>query len=447
MNSPLKESANRQKKKSLRPFLTLWSGQAISLLGSHIVQFALIWWLTQETGSATILAVASLVGLLPQVLLGPFAGVLVDRWSRRWTIFVADTVVALASLALAYLFWAGVVELWHVFALLFVRALGGAFHWPAMQASTPLMVPEEQLTRIQGLNQMLQGGMSIVAAPVGAILLDILPMPALLGIDVVTALFAILPLLFIQVPQPPKMETAVSTANQSSFGNDLRVGIRYVLSWPAMLMLMGMAMLINFLLTPLGALQPLLITDHFQGQAIQLGILEAAFGIGIVAGGIILSVWGGFRRRIYTTLAGLMGLGLGTLFLGLAPASMFWLAVAGGLLAGTMISLTNGPVMAIFQSVVDPAMQGRVFTLLNSTAMAMSPLSLIIAGPFADAFGVRAWFVLGGVLTIVVALTGFFNRTFLAIEDGRVTEEESDVLLAVLETAVQPAILQQDHAA
>lgn len=428
MNSPLDQITDKNSQKSLRPFFTLWGGQAVSLFGSQIVQFALIWWLTKATGSATILAAASLVGLLPQVILGPFVGVLVDRWPRRWVMFVADSLVALASLVLAYLFWSGAVEIWHVFALLFVRALGGAFHWPAMQASTPLMVPAEQLTRIQGLNQMLQGGMSIVAAPLGALLVSLLTMPTLLAIDVFTALFAIVPLLFIVVPQPKKLDTAVAAdgTHKTSFWTDMRLGFRYILSWPAVLMLMGMAMLINFLLTPLAALQPLLITQHFQGEAIHLGILEAAFGLGIVAGGILLGVWGGFKKRVYTSLLGLVGLGIGIFLLGLAPASMFWLAVGSALLAGSMISLTNGPVMAIFQAVVDPAMQGRVFTLLSSAAMAMSPLSLIVAGPFADAFGVRTWFMMGGILTLIVALTGFVNQPLLGIEDGRTTSPAPD---------------------
>ncbi len=445
MNSPMEPVTKDKNVKSLRPFFTLWSGQAVSLFGSQMVQFGLIWWLTKTTGSATILAAASLVGLLPQVLLGPFAGVLVDRWPRRWVMFVADSLVAVASLVLAYLFWSGAVELWHVFALLFVRALGGAFHWPAMQASTPLMVPAEQLTRIQGLNQMLQGGLSIVAAPLGALLVSLLTMPALLMIDVATALFAIVPLLFIVVPQPKKADTAADAGdsdNKTSFWTDMRLGFRYILSWPAVLMLMGMAMLINFLLTPLAALQPLLITQHFQGEAIHLGILEAAFGLGIVVGGILLGVWGGFQKRVYTSLLGLVGLGIGIFFLGLAPASMFWLAVGSALLAGSMISLTNGPIMAIFQAVVDPAMQGRVFTLLNSAAMAMAPLSLIVAGPFADAFGVRTWFMMGGVLTLVVALTGFVNRPLLGIENGRTPDQpaatsQSETAVS-LTTVVQP---------
>jgi len=414
----------------LRPFFILWGGQAVSLFGSQIVQFALIWWLTVETGSATILAVASLVGLLPQVLLGPFAGVLVDRWSRRWTMFVADSVVALASLLLAYLFWLGNVQFWHVFVLLFVRALGGAFHWPAMQASTALMVPADKLTHVQGWNQMLQGGLNIISAPLGAILISTLTMTQILSIDVLTAVFAIVPLLFIVVPQPPQTDSQLegdADAPKSSYWAEMRLGFKYVLSWPAIMMLMLMAMLVNFLLTPSSSLQPILVTNHFQGEAIHLGLINASFGVGIVVGGLILSAWGGFDRRIYTSLVGLSGLGAGILLIGLAPASMIWLAFIGALLTGMMISLTNGPVLAIFQAVIEPGMQGRVLTLLTSTAMAMSPLSLIVAGPFADAFGVRLWFILGGILTLIVGLSGFFNRKLLTVENGRTQPTEASI--------------------
>lgn len=408
--------------KSLRPFWVLWSGQAVSLFGSQIVQFALIWWLTQETGSATILAVASLVGLLPQVILGPFVGVLVDRWNRRWTMFTADVIIALASVGLVYLFGSGTVQVWHVFVLLFIRSLGGAFHWPAMQASTTLMVPDEKLTQVQGLNQMLQGGLNIVSAPLGALLITVLTMPVLVGIDVVTALFSIVPLLFIVVPQPKKVDTAVSDTSapqKPSYWAELRSGLHYVWSWKGLLALMVMAALINFMLTPSASLQPLLITQHFEGEAIQFAILQSALGVGIVIGGLLLSSWGGFKKRIYTSLMGLMGLGAGIAVVGLAPANWYWLAVLAIFVAGAMMSLTNGPIMAIMQSAVDPAMQGRVFTLLSSVAMAMSPLSLIVAGPLADTFGVRTWFVVGGLVTIVIGLSGFFNKALLTVEDGR----------------------------
>jgi DHA3 family macrolide efflux protein-like MFS transporter len=218
-------------------FFTIWTGQAFSLLGSALVQFALVWWLTRTTGSATVLATATLVALLPQVLLGPLAGALVDRWNRRLVMIVADTSIALATIGLALLFWSGDIQVWHVYVLMFIRSLAGAFHWPAMQASTSLMVPREHLSRIQGLNQMLQGGMNILAAPLGALLLEVLPMQGVLAIDVVTALLAVLPLLFIAVPQPQRSAEAQPHASKPSVWQDLKAGFRYVWSWPGMVMI------------------------------------------------------------------------------------------------------------------------------------------------------------------------------------------------------------------
>lgn len=427
----------------LKPFLILWAGQAVSLLGSNLVQFALIWWLTQETGSATVLAMASLVGMLPQVVLGPFAGVLVDRWNRRWTMFVADTTVALATIVLALLFWTGAVQIWHVYAILFVRSLGGAFHWPAMTASTVLMVPENQLTRVQGLNQMLQGAMTIVAAPLGALLLSLLPVQGVLAIDVVTALFAIVPLLFILVPQPETAVTGDAAPTMvKSFWADMRDGLRYVLGWPGLLVLMALAMLLNLLLTPAFSLLPLLVTDYFGGDAWSLGVIESAFGVGLVAGGLLLGAWGGFKRRIHTSLLGLIGLGISVLAVGLTPAALFSLAVVAMLMAGLTNSMTNGPIFAIMQATVSPQMQGRVFTLLTSLASMIAPLGLIIAGPVADTIGVQSWYLFGGVVTLLAAVGSAFIPALMHIEDGRAAESAGATPVAVTpDTAVSDPTL------
>lgn len=405
--------------KSLRPFLTLWVGQVFSLLGSQLVQFALIWWLTQQTGSATVLAVASIVGLVPQVVLGPFVGPLVDRWNRKRTMIVADTVVALSTLGLAYLFWTGAIETWHVFVALFIRALGGGFHYPAMAASTSLMVPQEHLTRIQGLNQMLNGGLSIAAAPLGALLLALLPMQGILFIDIITAAVAITTILFVHIPQPQRETTTSPAQGKDTYFDDLRAGFRYILNWRGLLLMALLAMLVNMVLSPMNSFMPLLVTDHFNGTAWHLGLIQAGFGVGVLLGGVLLGVWGGFKKRILTTLIGLTGIGMGVLLVGLAPASLFGLAVAGMLVAGIMSSLCNGPIMAIFQATVAPSMQGRVFTLVGSAATAMMPLGLIVAGPLGDLIGVRTLFIIGGLITITASIAGYFIPSLINIEQDR----------------------------
>ena len=184
-------------------FSTIWAGQAVSLFGSMLVQFALVWWLTAQTGSATVLAVATLVALLPTVLIGPIAGAFVDRHSRRWMMVIADSLVALVTLWLVILNALGWMQVGHVFAAMFLRAAAGTFQWPAMQASTSLMVPKKHLARVGGLNQTLYGLLGIVAPPTGALLVMALPMQWVLAIDLITAALAVLPLLVIGVPQPP----------------------------------------------------------------------------------------------------------------------------------------------------------------------------------------------------------------------------------------------------
>jgi DHA3 family macrolide efflux protein-like MFS transporter len=400
-------------------FFTIWTGQAFSLFGSQLVSFAVIWWLTQTTGSATVLATASLVGLLPQVILGPFTGTLVDRWNRRLTMIIADGLIALATIGLAILFALDSVQIWQVYALLFIRSVCGGFHWPAMQASTSLMVPKEHLTRIQGLNQMLQGGMSIISAPLGALFLSLLPMQGILAIDVFTALLAIVPLLFFQVPQPVRNDLHPEANGKSSFKQDFMAGLSYVWSWPGLMLIGVMATVINFLLTPAFSLLPILVYKHFNGQAIQLATLESFYGIGIILGGLVLSAWGGFKRRVLTSLMGLVAMGIGCLVMGLLPPSAFVIAVAVGLYLGFVNPIVNGPLLAAVQAAVSPELQGRVFSLIGTVSAAMSPLGLIIAGPIADHLGVQTWFLIGGIVTLLMGFSSFFIPAIMHFEEGR----------------------------
>ncbi len=396
-----------------KTFFTIWSGQAISILGSQLVQFALIWYLTVQTGSATVLATATLVGMLPNVVLGLFIGTLVDRWNRRRIMLLADSLEALATIALAVLFALDVVEIWHIFVILFIRSLAGAFHVNAMHASTSLMVPVEHLTRIQGLNQLLEGGLNVVAAPLGALLLGLLSMQGILSIDVITALFAILPLCFIHIPQPE--QSAVETV-KTTVWTDFKAGIRYMVGWPALLIIGLMTVGINFTIIPAFSLLPLMVKDYFGGNAVQLGWVESAMGAGMILGGALLGIWGGFSRKILTSLLGLMGMGAGTLILALAPASSISLAVGGALLIGFMTPMTMGPFFAVIQSTVDPDIQARIFSLLTSVGTGIVPLGLMIAGPVADRVGIQAWFLLGGILCILMAVTGFFIPAVMNME-------------------------------
>lgn len=399
--------------RSITPFLVVFAGQAASLFGSELVQFSLVWWLTRESGgSATTLALASLVGLLPPVFLGPFAGALVDRWSRRGMMMAADGLVALATLALAALFTLGVVQVWHVYVLLFVRALGGAFHWPAMQASTTLMVPKRHLSRAAGMGQALRGTAGIAMPPLGALLLASAPLPAILALDVGTALLAIAPLVFVRIPQPVR-----SGEEPPSVWFDLRTGVRFVWGWRGLAVLIGMISLLHFFAAPAFSLVPIAVTRAFDGGAFELAWMQSASGAGLLLGGLLLGAWGGFKRRIVTVLSGIALMGGCVAIVGVLPCTALWVAVGAIFCAGLLAPLAVGSFQAIQQAVVPPEIQGRVFTLARSGMDVMSPLGMLVAGPVADAVGVQGWYTLAGVVVASMACGAFFVPALMKLEE------------------------------
>jgi len=220
------ETITGQNQTPMTNFLLIFTGQAFSLFRSHLVQFALVWWLTVTSSSASILALASIIALLPQIFLSPFAGALVDRWNRRTVMIVADSLIALGVVVLAVLYAQNIAQTWHIYVLMLLRSAGGAFHWTAMQASTTLMVPEKHLSPVAGLNQALNGLANIAAPPLGALLLEMFPMQNILAIDVGTAMLTITSLFFIPIPQP--LRPKASEEAKPSVLADLREALRYV---------------------------------------------------------------------------------------------------------------------------------------------------------------------------------------------------------------------------
>ncbi|UCF09380.1 MAG: MFS transporter [Candidatus Bipolaricaulota bacterium] len=401
-----------------RNFFTIWIGQQLSLVGSRAAQFALVWWLTTTTGSATVLATATMVALLPQILLGPFAGAYVDRWNRRRVMMVADGFIALVALWLALMFWSGAIQVWHLYVALLARSLGEAFHWPAMAASTTLMVPEKHLARIGGLNQAVHGVLNVVGAPLGALLLSLLPLHGVMFVDVATAAFAVLPLVFIMIPQPERREALA----KPTVWRDVREGLVYLRGWRGMVILLSGIMLLKIAMTPAFSLMPLLVRSHFGRGATDLALLEAVAGIGIIVGGLTLTAWGGFRRKIYTALMSLVGIGIALIGFGVAPASLFWVAVGVGGLLGFAIPFADGTFIAVLQSTVAPAVQGRVFGLIASLSSLTSPVGLALAGPITDLLGLQIWYLVAGVVCLAQGVAFFFVPSVLQIENHRAEE-------------------------
>jgi len=399
-----------------RPFLTIWGGQVFSILGSNLVNFALVWWLTTKTGSAAVLATSTIVLYLPRIFFGPFIGALVDRWNRRLIMIVADAFVASGVLVLAYLFWRGSIQIWHVYVIMAMRSLGGTFHFPAMYSSTSLMVPEKHLSRVAGLNQIIDGGMSVIGPPLGALLLGLFPIYGVLAVDIITALLAILPLLFTFIPQPESTKAGEMITPRSLLG-DIKAGFIYIFSWKGMAILLSLSIIANFLFAPIGSFLPLLITQYFAGDVWHYSSVEAIFGIGMVSGGLLLSVWGGFKRRVVSILVGFIGMGAGMLLVGFAPQAAFGMAVVGMFFSGFANTFSNGVAYALIQSVIDPAMQGRMFTTIMSVNSVMSPLALAIATPLVERYGVHFWYVLAPALIVLCGSVACLIPAVVRIED------------------------------
>jgi DHA3 family macrolide efflux protein-like MFS transporter len=284
------------------------------------------------------------------------------------------------------------------------------------------MVPQDQLTRVGGMNQTVQGINMLAAPPLGALLLELLSLEWMMAIDVVTALIAIGLVFLIHIPQPPN---SVTQGEPTSILGDLRTGFVYIWRWPALLMVMLMSSVLNFLISPAFTLLPILILRHFKGNALHLASLNTTMGLGLVAGGLILGAWGGFKRRIYTAVLGLAAMAIGTLLIGIAPAEGYWMALVGMGIFGVANTICNGTFFAIMQTVVAPEMQGRFFTVLMSISGAMTPLGLLIAGPLSDRFGVQLWYLVGTASILVMSVVMLLTPTILQLEDHRAPQPEA----------------------
>ena len=399
-------------------FFTIWVGQQLSWIGSRVGSFALVWWLTRETGSAQVLATAMLGIIIPMVVLGPIAGAYVDRWNRRLTILIADASIACVSLLLAYLFWSGQMEIWHVYLVIVGRSIGGAFHRPAITASTTMLVPERHLTRIAGLNQSMIGGIRVLGPVAGAMLISIMPLHGVMLIDVATAAFAILPLLFLRIPQP-KAETMQKGERLLT---SLRIAFAFVWQYRGIFHIAMLAGFINFVISPVFVLLPLLVTQHFQGGPLELGWLQSASGVGLIAGGLLLSLWGGFKKKLVTMYVGGALGGLALALLGVIPSNLFPIAVVAMGANGLFNAWYNGATAPLLQTVVPPDMQGRVDTLVTSICQGVYPISLAILGPVVNVIGLRTWYVGGGLLMFVVCVMALFVPSIANLEERLVKQ-------------------------
>jgi len=359
---------------TFRSYVSFWSGQLISLLGSSVAQFVIIWWITLETQSALYLSIASFLGLVPMVILTPFAGVLVDRWSRKALIGVVDFLQALATVVLIFLFWLSNVSIWQVLTLLTLRGIFQAFHTPAVSAIVPLMVHKSKLSRINGLNYLFTGAVTLVGPVVAALLLAFWKIQQILWIDALTFVVAVIPLLMITIPSVRKRQ------DNSSFKEEFAEGLAFIKNGRGFLPLLTLATTLNFLLTPLSTLLPYYVKFDHLGEAPDLAVVMAFFQGGILAGGLLMSVIKGFKKKMVAIMSSIYIIFLGYILVAVTPTGAFWFMALGGLIMAFCVPVANVSTQTIIQTVVPMKMQGRVNAVIMALASAATPLGMILSG-------------------------------------------------------------------
>lgn len=402
--------------KWFKTYIYIWIGQFVSLLTSSAVNFAVIIYLSLHYKSAEVLAFAGIAGLLPQAIIGPFAGVYIDRWDRKKVMIYADAFIALCTFLMSFAFVEGEANLVFVYALLVCRSLGQAFHTPAMQAIAPLIVPEDKLLKVSGINQMLQSVSMIAGPAVGTLAITYLPISKVLYFDVIGASLAIVSLLFVVIPKLTQQNkensiTAVLT--------DLKLGFAEIHKNKGLYMLFVYAMLTTFFVMPVAIMYPLLTIDHFEGGKLEMSIIEVVWGAGMLVGGGILSAWQGSFSKVILVNAMHIFLGLTFVFSGLISGDLFWVFVVITTLGGIGMSFFNASFMTIIQEEVKAEFLGRVFSMYFSFAIIPSVIGLLFTGWIADEIGVVNAFIISGMAMCVVGLLSFLTPAVMILGKNR----------------------------
>ena len=361
-------------------FTIVWIGQIVSVLASLMSEFALTIFMFQETGSALAMGTMQVFFITPFLLISPLAGVWVDRYNRKMMMMVSDLVAGLATVGILIFQALGILEFWHLYATSAVYGLGMAFQWPAYSAAISSMVPKEQLGRANGMMSLIEAGPGVIAPFLAGALLPVITLTGILFFDVITFLFAIGALLIVHVPQPVRTEEGARA--QGSMLKEAAYGFKYIFARPSLLGLQLIFFAGNLFAGIAFTLVAPMILSRSGGDSLMFGSAQSAGAIAGVVGGVLMSAWGGFKRRVHGVLFGWIISGIGMTVIGLAGGLPIW--ITGLAITSIVTPLVNGSNQAIWQSKVAPDLQGRVFSSRRLIAWLTNPISPIIGGVLAD---------------------------------------------------------------
>jgi DHA3 family macrolide efflux protein-like MFS transporter len=385
-------------------------GQALSLFGTMVVQYAIMWHITLKTQSGSMMTLFTVAGFLPMFFISPFAGVWADRFNRKYIINIADGAIAFVSLLAAVSIMAGVDSIVILLFCAVIRSLGQGVQMPAGGAFIPDIVPQEQLTKTNGFQSSIQSFITLTAPVLSGALMAFAPLETLFFLDVITALIGIsIVLFFVKVPEKETPVTETLEHNGAAYFHDLKEGMKYIRKHGYVLRMIILSAIFLFFFAPAALLTPLQVTRNFGNDVWRLSAIEITFSVGMMAGGILIGVWGGFKNRIYTmtlscALCGILAAGLG-----IAPN--FWLYLSIMALLGISFPLWNAPSMVLLQTTVEPAFMGRVLSVFTMVSSVMMPLGMVVFGPVADIVSINILLVGTGMVVMLLCIPMITSKT------------------------------------
>ncbi|MHA1474739.1 MAG: MFS transporter [Promethearchaeota archaeon] len=408
-------------------FKRLWFGQIISILGSEIVQFALIWWITIETESAFFLSLSMFLAFIPAIIIGPFAGVLVDKWDKKNLIVITDLLQAITTAMLILSFYLGFGNIWLIIGLNFLRAIFQSFHSPAFMTIVTLMVPREKLSRINGISQLITALSQMLGPIIGALLMSVIPkIENILWVDVITFLFAISLLIKVKIPKiEPKVKDSQS---DQSFKAKFREGFQIIRNVKGLTTILVIAMLANFLLMPINTQFSLFIYRDHSGTEMDMALVSAGMSFAVVAGALASSAKKEWKNKVNIFLLGTMFVFIGIGIIALTPYQQFWVMLVGSLIGFFGVPILQTQLRTIIQLVIPPEAMGRVGSILRMMTSVAMPLGIILSGPIADLIGIKYLFLSSSLLGILVVVLAYAFSSIRNMDDSefgkKVIDEE-----------------------
>ena len=386
-------------KKWRSQFVIVALGQAVSMLGSHGVQFALIWWLAEKTSSPLILGISGIVAYLPMSLFSPIAGIAADRYNRKFISIFSDMTMGMIALIYAVLLFFLDLPVWTVFVMLCVRGIGSTFQQPAIQSIIPQLVPKDQLVKTNGWMQLLNSGSFLLGPVIGASLYAIFPMSVVLMSDVVGAILASVALAVVKIPKLEKTEN-----EKQRFVTEIKEGLQVFREDKKLFYIVIAEALCMFFYAPLSSFYPLMTSDYFDLSAMYGSAVELSFAIGMMVSSLLFSSVLKVERKIRVSFIGLLGMGIASVICGvIPPVYIGWFFFAASCIClGAAGNVHTIPLTAYIQETVAPKKMGRAFSVLTLISSVTMPVGLLFSSPIAEKVGVNVWFFISGLCMLTL---------------------------------------------